>query len=272
MAENDKPIVSIIMATFNRGHIIRQSIEHIFQQDYGSIELIIINDGSSDNTSEVLATFQEDNKVILIENDQNLGLQKSLNKGISKASGKYIARIDDHDRWIQKDKLSQQVIFLEANPKVGVLGTAYKIKDQIFQNRLTDQSIRQQILFRCPICHVTTMIRKSVIDEVGGYDEALTYSEDWEMWLKIGNHAQLANLEAVTTEVVTGNNSLTSDFFLKQIPINRKIVSLYSKNYPNGKVAKLYHWFINQFFRRFPINGKLHRLMQRVFNHTFLSN
>jgi len=263
------PVVSIVMATYNRAGDLEPTIKNIFEQDYNKIELVVINDGSSDNTLSTLQNLQTKHDFIIIDNAQNLGLQKSLNIGINLATGKYIARIDDHDKWSDVSKLSKQVSFLESNPKVGVVGTGYKFGEKSMLNPLTDSAIRNQILMRSPFCHVSVLIVKSILDQVGGYDEALPYSEDWDLWLKIGKHAQLANLPDITVAIQEEDISLSRDYFLKQLPINRQIVKQYYKDYPKSFRAFSYHHFLWFFFAIFPLNGSIHQLMKHVFLNSF---
>lgn len=266
-----QPVVSVVMATYNRAQTLKQTIKNIFEQEYPSFELIVINDGSNDETFAVLKDLLADYDFTILNNSENIGLQKSLNKGIQKASGKYIARIDDHDFWIDSQKLSKQVSFLETHPEIGLVGTAYKSGNQIIQNPQTDKEIRNQILMRCPFCHVTVLIRKSVLETVGGYNEALPYSEDWDLWLKIGRHTKFANLSDVTTAIKTEETSLSNFYFLKQLPLNRQLVRQYFKDYPNSFKAWSYHHFVQLFFKIMPIDSLIHRGIKVVFQKAFLA-
>ena len=271
MKKKSPPVVSIIMSTYNRAHLLPQTVENIFEQDYDGFELIIINDGSIDETQGVLEKLKAIYNFTAVNNSKNLGLQRSLNKGIGIARGKYIARIDDHDKWIRKDKLSIQVDFLDKHPEIGLVGTAYQINKENISNPLTDKEVRKQILMRCPFCHVTTMMRKSVLEKVGGYDETLPYSEDWDLWLKMGTQTRFANLPDVTTEVVEEVSSLSDSYFLKQLPLNRQLVRKYFKNYSGGVIAMIYHYFIHLFFRLAPLNGTLHNFMKKIFYLQFFT-
>lgn len=264
------PKVSIIMATYNRGHIVGDTIANVMEQDYPNFELVVVNDGSSDQTYALLEALQYRPPIKIINNSVNMGLQKSLNIGIQQATGTYIARIDDHDKWVQKDKLSKQVAFLEQHPKIGLLGTAYQIGNKKMVNPLTDKDIRAQILYRCPFCHVTVMMRKSIIEKIGGYDESLTYSEDWDLWLRIATHSQVANLSAICAAVTEEKASLSDTYFLKQLPLNRKLIQKYAKAYPGGQKAIWYHRGVQFFFTLFPLNGRIHNLMKRLFLRWFL--
>lgn len=257
------------MATYNRAFQLPRTIKNIFEQDYDNIELLVINDGSKDDTMEVLNSLQGSFDFKIINNPENVGLQKSLNIGIKEATGKYIARIDDHDQWIDQSKTSKQVAFLEMNPKVGIVGTGYQVGDRVMINPTSDAAIRTQILMRSPFCHVSVVMKRQLVDLTGGYDESLPYSEDWDLWLKLGKHCQLANLPEIMVAIQEEDLSLSDDYFLKQLPLNRQIVKQYFNDYPGSIRAFLYHQFIRLFFAIVPLNGSIHRMMKRVFLKSF---
>src|SRR3990167_5227886 len=111
---NNSPLVSIILPTHNRSSLIGGSIESVLSQTFRDFELVVVNDGSTDNTRKVVDDFSmRDFRVRQVVNKTNLGLVGSLNKGVENAKGKYIARIDDDDRWCDKEKLEKQITFLE---------------------------------------------------------------------------------------------------------------------------------------------------------------
>jgi glycosyltransferase involved in cell wall biosynthesis len=130
MDKNIKPLVSIIMATYNWSRFIEESIYSIVNQSYTNRELIIVNDASNDNTKEIISKFLHNERIYLIENQINLNVSKSRNKAINLSKWKYIAVIDDDDTR-SKDKLAIQVNFMEQNSDIWLLWTLWnKINEQ----------------------------------------------------------------------------------------------------------------------------------------------
>ena len=262
------PKVSIVIATFNRREALVKAIASVLSQNYRNIELVIVNDCSTDDTRTYLESLSNDPRFNIIHNELNSGLQKSLNIGINEAKGLYIARLDDDDIWTDNNKLDKQITFLESNPEYGLLGTAYCIGSTVYANPEFDFEIRRQILFRCPFRHSTVLFKKELWQVCGTYNEALKYSEDWDLWLKMGMMARLANISDVTAEISEGDN-LTSQYFTKQLPINRKIVNPFYGYYPHRIKALLYHWGLAAFFKLIPVGSLMHRFFQKVFAKTF---
>lgn len=263
----NKPLVSIVIPTRNRSQDILATLANIARQDYPHVEIIIVNDCSTDDTSKVLSQISD---VILINNPEWLRLQKSLNIGCKKATGKYIARMDDHDQWLDPQKLSKQIAVLEAHPRVGIVGTAFTIGNRTFINPLTDQAIRKQMLFRCPFSHVTVVFRKDLFEAVGGYDEGLSYSEDWDLWMKIGLKAELMNLADITTDVKeSAPGSLTDQFYISQWQQNNLLLKKYRMGYPRRHLAGFYQLLVGVFFRLIKKDSWIHKLFTKIYTWVF---
>lgn len=271
MADSGKhPLVSVIMATHNRAELLPAAVDSVLGQSYDAVELILIDDGSEDATPDVLRQYADHPRVRLAPNPGNIGLQASLDKGVRLAQGVYLARIDDDDRWVDPDKLARQVAYLQDHPECGLLGTAYLDEQgQAAQNPLDDAAIRGQMLFRCPFCHSSVLLRASACREAGGYDISLPYAEDWELWMRMGQVAGLANLPDVMVARQRGPGTLSEQFFLRQQNIARSLVARHGKSYPRHTLARLYHALSGGFFRWFPVGGRAHRAMSRAFARVF---
>lgn len=194
------PRVSVIMSVYNGEQYLTEAIDSILNQTFTDFEFIIINDGSTDGTADILRSY-EDPRLRIVE-QENIGLTRSLNRGILLAQGEYIARMDDDDLSLP-ERLDRQVAFLNAHPEVGILGTACRIVDEVSTQEwemhppLSDGQIRQRLIRGNPFIHSSVMMRKSILQAVGGYNEAYPYIQDYELWVRLAAHTRLANLPDV---------------------------------------------------------------------------
>jgi len=236
------PTVSIIMPTYNGAAFIEGAIESVLQQSYQDWELLIVSDGSRDNTAALVRPYTIDHSnILLIENEHNIGIQKTLNKGITLAKGKYIARLDDDDRWIDEHKLVLQCSYLDAHPGCALVGTNAVLVNvegrTISKNSMpkTDSQIRNRLLSKNCFLHATVMFRKDASDSVGSYSESseTLHAEDYDLWLRLGQKGTLANLAMVSTALTVHDNSLTNKNRVQQA---RHMLAVMKKNrqaYPN---------------------------------------
>lgn len=233
-------MVSIILPTYNGRERIGSAIRSVLNQSYDNFELLIIDDGSPDSIDKIIGSFN-DHRVKYFKNEKNLGIQKTLNRGLKNSTGDYIARIDDDDEWIDKDKLQKQVRFLEQNKDHVLVGTSANIIDgsgvKIAEYDLptTDAKIRERMLLRNCFLHSTILVRRSVLGEVGGYseNENIRHVEDYELWLRVGVKGKIANIPDVTTNLMVHSSSITAQ---NRVTQSKKIMYLIKQNktkYPN---------------------------------------
>jgi glycosyltransferase involved in cell wall biosynthesis len=265
---SSEPKVSILISTYNRLPQLRQALDTILGQSYDNYEIVIINDASNDGTRNYLDNLRIPSDMLVIHNEKNLGLQKSLNKAIAASKGRFIARIDDDDRWIDSHKIEKQVQFLNNNPEYGLVGTNYLIGGKKVFNPESDKDIRRQMLFRCPFRHSTVVFDRHLYEKVGAYNEDLPYSEDWELWMKMGKHSKMANLQFFST-AISEEDTATKKYFTRQIPINISIVRQNMHYYPGKIRALIYHHFVRLFFKIIPLNGLIHNCFKRIFLWVF---
>lgn len=193
------PLVSVLLPTYNNELYLSNAIKSILNQTFGDFEFIIIDDCSIDSTQNIINQFN-DKRIINVKNDENLGLIKSLNKGLSLAKGKYIARMDGDDYCFPK-RLEIEVNFMEKNSDIVIVGGSHLqgdidtpfLKKQYFPTSFFD--IKAYSLFNCPLSHITVMFRKSVItDHNLQYDEKYKYAEDYALWNKLSEFGRVKNL------------------------------------------------------------------------------
>jgi glycosyltransferase involved in cell wall biosynthesis len=194
------PTISVVMSVYNGGPYLRQSIESILNQTWRDFEFIIVDDGSTDDTARIIGSFQDERIILLSQTNQ--GLQRSLNRGIKRARGRYVARHDSDDMALPR-RLSIQLAFLKRHPQVSLLGTNLLIINSDGEiigrdlGRATDDlELKWRLLFSNPFAHPSVMIRREAFDDVGLYSESRDYRyiEDYELWSRIGKRYQIANL------------------------------------------------------------------------------
>ena len=182
------PLVSVIIPTFNRGYCVAESIRSVLAQ--GELELIVVNDGSKDATAKELASFPNIQVINLAENH---GVSYARNKGLERARGSLICFLDSDDLW-EEGKLKAQVQWMQLHPEcMAVYTDEIWIRNGVRVNPMKKHQKYSGDIFRqsLPLCIVSpssVMLRKSVLDEVDGFDELMPVCEDYDLWLRIAVH------------------------------------------------------------------------------------
>lgn len=190
------------MSVYNESRHLSQAIESILTQDFRDFEFLIFNDGSTDDSGKVIKQYADKDQRIRYSEQGNIGLTKTLNRALAQAEGEYIARMDADDVSLP-GRLSREVEYLDKHPETAVVSVfADVIDDQgerIGEHRpgLSDKEVRSLILFSNQINHPAVMFRKSVVGQVGGYDERYTYAQDLDLWLRVMEKHQVCNLPEV---------------------------------------------------------------------------
>ncbi|MGA2593414.1 MAG: glycosyltransferase [Bryobacteraceae bacterium] len=195
-------MVSVVMSVLNGERFLREAVESILDQGFREFEFIIVDDGSTDRSASILDCYQSRDARVKVYHQGHAGLIQSLNRGCRLAQGKYIARMDADDA-ASKDRLMWQVDFMEAHPQIGVLGGAVEWIDATgkslgtYRYPVEDRQIKALLLHGCALWHPTVLLRREVFVRTGGYRAVVVDAEDYDLWLRIADHFQLANLEAV---------------------------------------------------------------------------
>lgn len=203
--------VSVLMPVYNGEKYLKEAIDSILSQTYSNFEFLIIDDGSTDKSKEIIKSYK-DKRIRLIENETNLGLPKTLNKGLKLAKGKYIVRMDCDDISLP-ERIEIQVKYMDGNLDVGISGTRYiELENGKVINLPTEfESIKIRLLFHCPINHPSVIIRKSIIIEnTLFYDEnKIGELEDYDLWLRSSKFTEITNLAVPLVKYRTHENQLT---------------------------------------------------------------
>ncbi len=206
--------VSVIIPTYNRKDYLKEALDSVLRQSFKDFEIIVIDDGSNDGTSELIQ--EEYGSSIRYYWQENQGESAARNRGLEIAQGEYIAFLDSDDRWL-KEKLTKQVIYLNENPIPGMVfsqawiidKTGKRIKSDPWGIELNNDGIElESLVFNNKISGPSsTLIRRSVIDKVGEFDSNIRYGEDWDLWLRIAKLYDIAFIEEPLIEVRRHRNS-----------------------------------------------------------------
>jgi len=196
----DARLVSVVMAVHNGELFLDEAIRSILDQRFGDFEFIIIDDGSTDGTGERLGHYRQLDGRVQVHTQEKQGHAASLNQGCGLARGKYLARMDADDIALP-DRFERQVAFLERHPQVAVLGGAVQVINRAGRELCVDSCpvdshrIRETLRHSSPFYHSSVMIRKAAFEAVQGYRPAFEDAEDYDLWLRMSEQYELANLK-----------------------------------------------------------------------------
>lgn len=192
------PLISVILPVYNGGEYLAQAVESVLTQTFADFELIIINDGSTDNSWEIIQNYAREDGRIKAFAQANKGLVATLNRGLAKARGVYLARMDSDDICFAH-RFAAQVEALEARPELGVLGGALALidgKGRIVSKQTYPRGkrLKERLLYGSLLCHPLAMGRTELFRSAGGYRAYYRHCEDYDLWLRLSRLTELDNL------------------------------------------------------------------------------
>lgn len=182
------PKITVLMPVFNCEKYLRDAIESILNQTFADFELLIINDGSTDSTFDIIASYKDD-RIKVIHNERNLGISVSRNRGIQGAHSGLIAIMDADDK-SRPERLERQYAYFKTHPECSFLGSHYVVIDDegversLGRSPLYHESILFHLCFGNCLAHSSMMFVKDAITALGGYDETLSFAEDYDLWAR----------------------------------------------------------------------------------------
>jgi len=228
------PKISIIIPTYNRANLLAKSINSVLSQTYKDFELIVVDDGSTDNTSEIVENFKKnDVRIVYIHIDNSGGPAHPKNIGIKKAQGEYIAFLDDDDEWMST-KLEKQISLFENNKDdLAIVSCDSVVIDDrgeiaVKTSKITNYGLRD-LLIKNSIFTGTVLMKASAIQNMDLFDEQLKFLEDWDMWIRIlADNKKIEFYPEILFKYNIGNANTT-----KNVSDTKKIEALeyvYKKN------------------------------------------
>jgi glycosyltransferase involved in cell wall biosynthesis len=211
------PLISVIMPTYNRADLVGQAIDSVRQQDFEDWELIVVDDGSTDETPEILSAYGRSGKVHCVR-QENAGQSVARNRGLQRAKGKWVAFLDSDNRWLPH-KLSTQVNALKTMSDVDVLYGDIELIDE--EGRFVSSQperprysgiIWRQLLHSNCVNFNTSVVRREKIEAVGRFDERLRRGEDYDLWLRLSANASFQYLPGVVAQYRVAGARVSDDY------------------------------------------------------------
>jgi len=198
------PNVSVVLPVYNGAPWLEGAINCVLEQSYADFELVILDDGSKDNSWDIITRFSDPR--IKAHRQVNRGLAATLNIGIEFAAAPLVAR-QDQDDWMHPERLTRQVLYMDAHPGCAAVGTWAEIReDDDFTGRhhkhaLSNEALRLNLMFDNPFVHSSMMLRRAAVLQVGGYceDKSLQPPEDYALWSHLAAHFEVGNIGEVLT-------------------------------------------------------------------------
>jgi glycosyltransferase involved in cell wall biosynthesis len=208
------PVVTVIVPTRDRARFLSEAIDSVLGQTFSDLELIVIDDGSTDGTRELVCA-SDDGRVHYVHQPAS-GISAALNRGLRSARGRYVARLDSDDVWTP-DMLATLVPVLDSRPEVGVVYARGQVMEESgrvlpdlhgLPERFPGDSLRS-LVYDDVTCNVALVARRECFERAGLYDEQLVASEDWDMWLRVARHYRFAFVDKVVARIRWHDGNLT---------------------------------------------------------------
>jgi glycosyltransferase involved in cell wall biosynthesis len=195
-----RPAVSVLMSVHDGAPWVAEAVASVLAQSAGDLELIVVDDGSTDTTPDLLAAVRDPRLRVLRQ--ARTGLTRALNRALGAARADLVARLDADDVALP-ERLARQRGFLDRRPDVGLLGAAAREVDaagveiRVVRPPADDTAIRRALIRANPFVHSTVVTRRALVEQVGGYDERLAVAQDYDLWMRLAGLTRLANLPDV---------------------------------------------------------------------------
>jgi len=244
LKDGQAPLVSIVLPVYNGEKYLTASLDSVIAQTYQNWELVIINDGSTDDTENLILDYQ-DKRIKYLPNDSNRGIIFSLNKGLQESSGVYIARLDADDIALPY-RIAKQVEFLSENLDYAMCGSYFQTIDsngRLLKNvafPANNRDAQSYLLLHNCFCHSAIMMRSNIAKELK-YDEKFQVCEDYDLWYRISRTGKILNLPVFATMYRVHDNNMSTRkseiMFAHVNKINKRILDDLGIGYSDSELA-----------------------------------
>ncbi len=242
------PKTSVIIPTYNRAHVLGRAVHSVLRQTQRDIEIIIIDDASTDHTDEVVKTINDD-RILYIKHNERKGASSARNSGIDIARGEYVAFLDSDDEWIE-DKLERQLEVFYRSPETlglvysGCVEIAGSKEDRPVIPKVRGSILKNLLVNNCVGYMVTPLVRRECFSKAGLFDDGLPGSQDWDMWIRIAQHYTIDFVSDVLVRVYPQEDGIMRNS-AGAVSAHKRILQKYEhllKSMPRGIRAKRYYY------------------------------
>jgi glycosyltransferase involved in cell wall biosynthesis len=243
---NPLPIVSVVISTYNRQEKLERAIHSVLTQSFKEIEVIIVDNASTDNTTLKVANFK-DERIVYIRHEANKGGPAARNTGIKAARAPFIAFLDDDDQW-DPSKLEKQVQKMnESSSKVGLVYVGTEVFDESKNSLIQTYkpnyrgNVSQVLLSGTILGSVSSvLVRKECFDQVGMFDESLSSCQDWDMWLRIAQNYEFEFVDEILARINMHGEQISTDY-TKLIPGRTRMVQKHEEKFKKSPSIYVIH-------------------------------
>ncbi|GAB3649048.1 glycosyltransferase family 2 protein [Ramlibacter alkalitolerans] len=226
--QTSTPALSVVVPTYNAARYVQEALASVLAQDFDDFELLVVDDGSTDETARLLEPLAQDPRVRLLRNERNMGLIATLHRAYAQCRAPLIARMDADDV-CEPTRFRRQVEFLRAHPLVGIVGGAIRFfgnipQPNVFRFPQAHEGIRPAMLFYCPLAHPALMFRRELVDQgLFRYDDAFKHAEDYHLWSRLLLQVRAANLPDVVLDYRLHPQQVSSDSSARQYEASLRV-------------------------------------------------
>ncbi len=275
--KNTTPLVSVLIPVFNGAQYLVEAVESVYQSTYTNFEIILVDDGSTDASVALCEKLDKRySKVRFFGFNKNRGLTRVLNFGISKAKGKYIARINQDDLMVKK-RLEWQVEFLENNPDHVAVGGWIRMFSnnkkgfETVRFAQTDEELKKMWLMLSPFSDPTVMYRKDTFLQTKGYSQKFWPGDDVHMWYQLGSLGKLANLPKILTKVRWHNGAGSIKFHKLQMQKTWEL-HMYARKHIAKPSTFIWIFWIAELLAGYVLPPRINWMVYRIIKRTLALN
>lgn len=257
--QDGEPRTSVILPVYNGAKTLNRALCSILSQTREIDELVIVNDGSSDSTDEIIDSWVNKLPIVKVTNSPNLGLTQSLRRGVEHASGNLLLRIDADDLWLE-NHVESIVALKRRSPDAILLAARAEMRAEVGGQRLGESlecdntNVRRHLLWDNPLVHSAVAIDKSAYNRVGGYTGP-TYAEDYDLWIRMLEKGKFECTDKISVVYMVSQTSVSrinrQNALKIRLGLQRKAVSAFGSRHPIAAAKTLAIVWLRQFFNKF---------------------